>query len=164
MGDEPPGKGDWPEPDGNAAALQQLMLETPSDGPQPPGQPSIASPAPPQGTIDGSQPQDPYTSALHADLCTRYEEPNAAARWDSPLYTVLWDDKSPPAERIWQEIVLGIKADGKTMGEVRMNAATVLVCPCPIVPYAEPRWHREKTNRLLTVLDAIHAAIIPTHA
>jgi protein KTI12 len=31
----------------------------------------------------------------------RYEEPNPAQRWDSPLFTVIYDDAELPIDRIW---------------------------------------------------------------
>lgn len=95
---------------------------------QPQSQPQAEAPPTTTTTINGPLPTDPYSPSLHSELITRYEEPNAASRWDSPLYTVVHTDTVPPAERIWREVVLGLKADGKSVGEVRRNAATVLVC------------------------------------
>jgi protein KTI12 len=66
----------------------------------------------------------PYDSECWENLVYRYEEPNAMARWDSPLFTVLWDDEMPPCGAIWDAVV-GSEADGgKKM--VRPNQATVL--------------------------------------
>ena len=45
-------------------------------------------------------------------------------RWDSPLFTVPFDDAEPPFEAIWNAL---IGEEGKTK-IVRPNAATVLVC------------------------------------
>ena len=44
-------------------------------------------------------------------------------RWDSPLFTVLYDDPHPPYEQIWNAL---IETDGQTK-IVRPNQATVLV-------------------------------------
>lgn len=44
-------------------------------------------------------------------------------RWDSPLFTVVYDDETPPLEQIWDAMVGN---DGKAK-VVRPNAATVLV-------------------------------------
>ena len=57
------------------------------------------------------------------NLVFRYEEPNAMARWDAPLFTVLWDDELPPGELIWDALI-GSEDGGKKM--VRPNQATVL--------------------------------------
>lgn len=45
------------------------------------------------------------------------------SRWDSPLFTVLYDDEEPPFEAIWEALV-GSDGKGKV---VRPNQATVLV-------------------------------------
>lgn len=65
-----------------------------------------------------------YEKDVFENLVFRYEEPNGMARWDSPLFTVPWDDVDPPCEAIWEAIV---GSDGKAK-TVRPNAATVLVC------------------------------------
>ena len=44
-------------------------------------------------------------------------------RWDSPLFTVPFDDKSPPCEFIWDAV---IGSEGK-MKAVKPNLATVTV-------------------------------------
>lgn len=68
-----------------------------------------------------------YTTECWENLVYRYEEPNAFARWDSPLFTVLWEDERPDCDGIW-EAVVGSEAEGgkKT---VRPNQATVLKAP-----------------------------------
>ncbi|MCJ1230913.1 hypothetical protein MMC12_007587 [Toensbergia leucococca] len=43
-------------------------------------------------------------------------------RWDSPLFTVLYDDETPPCEEIW-EAVIGSKGEAKVD---KPNRATVL--------------------------------------
>ena len=58
------------------------------------------------------------------NLIFRYEEPNGMTRWDSPLFTVLDEDETPPFDQIWEAMV---GSDGKTK-VVRPNQATVLVC------------------------------------
>lgn len=45
-------------------------------------------------------------------------------RWDSPLFTVPYEDEGPPCEAIWEAMV---GSDGKAK-VVRPNLATVLVC------------------------------------
>ena len=45
-------------------------------------------------------------------------------RWDSPLFTVPFDDVEPPCEAIWDAVI----AEGGEARRVRPNAATVLVC------------------------------------
>lgn len=50
----------------------------------------------------------------------RYEEPNSMVRWDSPLFTILWEEADVPAEDIWKAV---------TAGDVKPpNAGTQAVC------------------------------------
>ena len=63
-----------------------------------------------------------YEPEIFENLVFRYEEPNGMSRWDSPLFTVPYDDAEPPCEAIWDAM---IGSDGKAK-LVRPNAATVL--------------------------------------
>jgi len=63
-----------------------------------------------------------YVEEDFENLIFRYEEPNGMSRWDSPLFTVLDEDETPPFEKIWEAIV---GSDGKAK-VVRPNQATVL--------------------------------------
>ena len=63
-----------------------------------------------------------YEPALFDNLVFRYEEPNGMTRWDSPLFTIAYDDPTPPLEDIWEAMV---GSDGKAK-VVKPNAATVL--------------------------------------
>lgn len=65
----------------------------------------------------------PYEEECWENLVFRYEEPNAMARWDSPLFTILWDDEAPPGAEIWEAIVGSEEGGRKT---VRSHNATVL--------------------------------------
>ncbi|KAH9223226.1 chromatin associated protein KTI12 [Leptodontidium sp. 2 PMI_412] len=67
----------------------------------------------------------PYEKECWENLVFRYEEPNAFARWDSPLFTVVWEDEQPPCEAIWESLVGS--ENGKKV--VRPNQATVLKAP-----------------------------------
>ena len=63
-----------------------------------------------------------YESEIFDNLVFRFEEPNGMTRWDSPLFTVPYDDAEPLSEAIWDALV---GSDGKAK-VVRPNAATVL--------------------------------------
>ncbi|KAG5642443.1 hypothetical protein DXG03_002790 [Asterophora parasitica] len=41
------------------------------------------------------------------NLLFRYEEPSSMVRWDSPLFTVLWEEDVPPMPQIWDAITKG---------------------------------------------------------
>ncbi|MCJ1299098.1 hypothetical protein MMC08_001889 [Hypocenomyce scalaris] len=63
-----------------------------------------------------------YADTIFENLVYRYEEPNGMTRWDSPLFTVPWNDETPPFEEIW-EAMIGSDGKGKI---VKPNQATVL--------------------------------------
>ena len=67
-------------------------------------------------------PTERYSDEDFENLIFRYEEPNGMTRWDSPLFTVVYEDENPPFDRIWDAI---IGSDGKTK-VIRPNASTVL--------------------------------------
>jgi protein KTI12 len=46
----------------------------------------------------------PYPDQIFSELLLRYEEPNAGTRWDSPLFTVIYDDANLPIDDIWAAI------------------------------------------------------------
>lgn len=64
-----------------------------------------------------------YEKEVFENLVFRYEEPNGMTRWDSPLFTVPYDDEHPPAKAIWAAL---IGSDGKSK-IVKPNQATVMV-------------------------------------
>lgn len=80
------------------------------------------------GTAEEDNEEDnPYEKDCWENLVYRYEEPNAFARWDSPLFTILWDDELPPCEAIWDAIIGSEAEGGKKVA--RPNQATVLKAP-----------------------------------
>jgi len=64
-----------------------------------------------------------YASETLDNLIVRYEEPSSMVRWDSPLFTVLWEEEDVPAEEIWKAVTAGnVKAP---------NAGTQAVAKAP---------------------------------
>ncbi|KAJ2964092.1 hypothetical protein NQZ79_g934 [Umbelopsis isabellina] len=47
-----------------------------------------------------------YPEDVFEDLVTRYEEPDGRNRWDSPLFTVIYDDPCVPQDKLWDAIIL----------------------------------------------------------
>jgi protein KTI12 len=47
-----------------------------------------------------------YTCFRFQELITRYEEPDGRNRWDSPLFTVIYDDPSVPQDKLWDAVIL----------------------------------------------------------
>lgn len=64
-----------------------------------------------------------YDADVFDNLIFRYEEPNGMNRWDSPLFTVPYDDEQPPCEAIW-EAIIGSDGNAKI---VKPHQATVTV-------------------------------------
>lgn len=62
-----------------------------------------------------------YARDVFDNLIFRYEEPNGMSRWDSPLFTVPFEDETPDLEGIWDAMVGG-KAKA-----VKANLATRMV-------------------------------------
>ncbi|KAL8808949.1 MAG: hypothetical protein Q9200_003869 [Gallowayella weberi] len=63
-----------------------------------------------------------YPEDIFDNLIYRYEEPNGMTRWDSPLFTVPYDDAMPPCEEIWNALI-GTEGELK---KVKPNMATVM--------------------------------------
>ncbi|KAF2140522.1 uncharacterized protein K452DRAFT_359579 [Aplosporella prunicola CBS 121167] len=72
--------------------------------------------------LEDSEQDGGYAEEDFENLVFRYEEPNGMTRWDSPLFTVVYEDDTPPLEQIWDAMV-GNDSKAKV---VRPNAATVL--------------------------------------
>ncbi|KAI8062540.1 elongator complex associated protein Kti2 [Gongronella butleri] len=47
-----------------------------------------------------------YDPQVFDELVTRYEEPDGRNRWDSPLFTVIYDDASIPGDAIWDAVIM----------------------------------------------------------
>lgn len=73
--------------------------------------------------LESHNKENGYAVDIFDNLVYRYEEPNGMARWDSPLFTVPYDDESPPCQDIW-DAVIGSEGKAKT---VKPNLATVMV-------------------------------------
>ncbi|RDA93564.1 hypothetical protein CP533_6149 [Ophiocordyceps camponoti-saundersi (nom. inval.)] len=63
-----------------------------------------------------------YEAANWENLVYRYEEPNAMARWDSPLFTLIWDDDADRTRGTFDALWEAIAGDGRPV--VRPNQAT----------------------------------------
>lgn len=87
-----------------------------------------------------------YPNSLDA-LIQRFEEPSSMVRWDAPLFTVSWDDPTPPLERIF---------DAVTTGTVKPpNVGTQIT---PKAPTDALRTLEHTSNALVSALMATQAA------
>lgn len=76
-----------------------------------------------KGLLSNPDREGGYPNDIFENLVYRYEEPNGMTRWDSPLFTVPFDDSAPPYEAIWNALI-GTEGELK---KVKPNLATVMV-------------------------------------
>lgn len=65
----------------------------------------------------------------------RFEEPSSMVRWDSPLFTIAYDEE-PPYDAIWESITKGAKAPPTAAVKMVREARRTLAIPmsrCRIV-------------------------------
>ena len=98
-----------------------------------------------EGKVGGSGEEDAYGEKAFEELVMRFEEPNMMARWDRPLFTVLWGDVAPPYDEIWREVVKGVGRDG-VRRVVKANQATVMVCICDFSSFPNIRQKKRACN------------------
>ncbi|KAJ2368896.1 kti12, chromatin associated [Coemansia sp. RSA 2610] len=57
--------------------------------------------------INQARGDEGYSPELFEELAMRYEEPNPAARWDSPLFTIIQNDPNDalPFDKIWDALI-----------------------------------------------------------
>ncbi|KAG2155252.1 chromatin associated protein KTI12 [Suillus bovinus] len=93
--------------------------------------------------VDGKR----YNPKTLDALIQRFEEPSSMVRWDAPLFTIPWDDPTPPLERI---------SDAVTTGIVKPpNVGTQIT---PKAPTDALRTLEHTTNALVSALMAAQAA------
>ncbi|KAI1261878.1 chromatin associated protein KTI12 [Xylariaceae sp. FL1019] len=72
---------------------------------------------------DGDDAEAAYEPANWENLVFRYEEPNPMTRWDSPLFTLIWDDGDDHARQVFDSLWEAIA--GETRKVIKPNQATV---------------------------------------
>ncbi|KAI1818823.1 chromatin associated protein KTI12 [Poronia punctata] len=65
----------------------------------------------------------PYEPANLENLIYRYEEPNGMVKWDSPLFTLIWEDDEAQTKKVFDSLWEAIA--GETRKIVKPNQATV---------------------------------------
>ncbi|KAI8715463.1 hypothetical protein NCS52_01054100 [Fusarium sp. LHS14.1] len=66
---------------------------------------------------------EPYEPSNWDNLVFRYEEPNPMTRWDSPLFTLIWEDDEPQTAKVFSDMWDAIAGEARKV--VRPNQATV---------------------------------------
>jgi protein KTI12 len=67
--------------------------------------------------------EEPYERDNWENLVFRYEEPNPMTRWDSPLFTLIWEDDEAQTKEVFGKIWEVIAGEGRKV--VRPNQSTV---------------------------------------
>ncbi|KAM3462708.1 hypothetical protein MY5147_002160 [Beauveria neobassiana] len=65
---------------------------------------------------------EPYEQSNWDNLVFRYEEPNPMTRWDSPLFTLIWEDDEAQAAQTFASLWDAIAGDGRKV--VKPNQST----------------------------------------
>lgn len=79
--------------------------------------------ADPTTTTTDDDTAEPYAPSNWTNLVFRYEEPNPMTRWDSPLFTLIWDDDEAQTRQVFDQLWDVIAGDAKKV--VRPNQSTV---------------------------------------
>lgn len=72
---------------------------------------------------DDEAPEGAYEIGNWENLVFRYEEPNAMNRWDSPLFTLIWDDDEAQAQQTFNDIWETIAGSGRKV--IKPNQAAI---------------------------------------
>ncbi|KAH8895104.1 chromatin associated protein KTI12, partial [Thozetella sp. PMI_491] len=75
------------------------------------------------GSDEVEDQEEPYAPGNWENLVFRYEEPNPMTRWDSPLFTLIWEDDDAQTREVFDRIWDSIAGEGRKI--VRPNMATV---------------------------------------
>ncbi|KAK2061684.1 chromatin associated protein KTI12 [Colletotrichum caudatum] len=75
------------------------------------------------GGEEEEEEEQPYEPDNWENLVFRYEEPNPMTRWDSPLFTLVWDDDAAQAARVFDDVWDAVAGTGRKT--VKPNQATV---------------------------------------
>ncbi|KAK6192998.1 hypothetical protein LQW54_012902 [Pestalotiopsis sp. IQ-011] len=78
---------------------------------------------PEDAEADEDEAEAPYAPENWDNLVFRYEEPNPMTRWDSPLFTLVWDDDEAQARKVFDGLWDAIAGEGRKL--VKPNQATV---------------------------------------
>lgn len=72
---------------------------------------------------DDEAPEGAYEPANWENLVFRYEEPNPMSRWDSPLFTLIWEDDEAQTRKVFGEMWEAVAGEGRKV--IRPNQSTV---------------------------------------
>ncbi|CRK48165.1 hypothetical protein BN1723_001422 [Verticillium longisporum] len=64
-----------------------------------------------------------HSTIVNNSVVFRYEEPNPMTRWDSPLFTLIWEDDDAQAKSVFASLWEAVAGEGRKA--VKPNQATV---------------------------------------
>lgn len=70
-----------------------------------------------------SEEEAPYSPENWDNLVFRFEEPNPMTRWDSPLFTLVWDDDETQTRQVFDSLWDAVAGEGRKI--IKPNQATV---------------------------------------
>lgn len=73
--------------------------------------------------VDEDEDEEPYEPGNWENLVFRYEEPNAMTRWDSPLFTLIWEDGEAQTRQVFDSLWDAVA--GEARRPVKPHQATV---------------------------------------
>ncbi|KAI0851769.1 chromatin associated protein KTI12 [Daldinia vernicosa] len=76
-----------------------------------------------KGNEEQEEEEGPYEPENWENLVFRYEEPNPMTRWDSPLFTLIWEDGEEQTKQVFDSLWDAIAGEARKL--VRPNQATV---------------------------------------
>lgn len=74
-------------------------------------------------SVDDGAAEGAYERENWENLVFRYEEPNPMSRWDSPLFTLIWDDDEAQTRKVFDDIWEAIAGEGRKI--IKPNQAAV---------------------------------------
>ncbi|ORY63531.1 RNA polymerase II elongator complex subunit [Pseudomassariella vexata] len=72
---------------------------------------------------EANEDEAPYELGNWENLVFRFEEPNPMTRWDSPLFTLIWDDDEEQTRKVFSELWDAVAGEARKV--VKPNQATV---------------------------------------
>ncbi|KAK4250541.1 chromatin associated protein KTI12 [Corynascus novoguineensis] len=66
--------------------------------------------------------EEPYEPSNWENLVFRYEEPNPMTRWDSPLFTLIWEDDEAQTRAVFDKIWDAVAGEGRKVVKPNQSA------------------------------------------
>jgi protein KTI12 len=101
-----------------------------------------------QDVIDDGA-EEAYESGNWENLVFRYEEPNAMNRWDSPLFTLIWEDDDAQTKRVFDDLWEAIAGEGRKVIKPNQAAAQKSSAPAGDFLYVLDRETQDIVKRIL---------------